>query len=205
MFTTTHAHILYALATAVPAHARAASNSVAVRSACLAQVIKVQRAVLADTPAPKLYDKNDGEDDSIWMYVRSTACVRGALQAILNGWLHSGYGSRFAATEEGGMELIQFCVKHILNAYNGQTKLKRAMGNPWETAMIQLGPTQLIVHLFLMVCGAEQNLRVLNKVGGEKAVHNLSRYGDENKVRQQSTILLTKLAVLNAPGINIPK
>ena len=104
----------------------------------------------------------------IWMFIRSAACVRGALQSILNAWLNTGYGSRFAAEEEGGIELCQFLVKHVLNAYNGGTKLKRAVGNPWEHAMIELGPTPIVTQLFLMMCGAEQNLKTLSKLGGEK-------------------------------------
>jgi len=122
------------------------------------------------------------------------------LQSILNAWLNTGYGSRFAAEEEGGIELCQFLVKHVLNAYNGGTKLKRAVGNPWEHAMIELGPTPIVTQLFLMMCGAEQNLKTLSKLGGEKAVYNLSRFADDQKVRQQATVLLTKLAVLNNPA-----
>ena len=63
-------------------------------------------------------------------------------------------------------------------------------------------PRSEVTQLFLMVCGSEQNLRTLSKLGGEKAVHNLSRYADEQKVRQQATVLLTKLAVLNNPQAN---
>lgn len=162
--------------------------------------MKVQRVVSADTPPRDLYDKDDGDDAMIWMFIRSAACVRGALQSILNAWLNTGYGSRFAAEEEGGIELCQFLVKHVLNAYNGGTKLKRAVGNPWEHAMIELGPTPIVTQLFLMMCGAEQNLKTLSKLGGEKAVYNLSRFADDQKVRQQATVLLTKLAVLNNPA-----
>jgi len=199
LFTTGHCHVLYALALSVPYHAKAACHSAAARGAALSQLMKVQRVIVADTPPADLFDAEDGDDACLWMYIRSTACVRAALQSILNGWLNTGYGSRFAANEEGGVELCQFCIKHVLNAYNGTTKLRRAMGNPWEHAMIELGPTPLVTQLFLMVCGSEQNLRTLSRLGGEKAVHNLSRYADEQKVRQQATVLLTKLAVLQNP------
>merc|ERR1712078_890369 len=89
------------------------------RCAALSQLMKVQRVVSADTPPRDLYDKDDGDDAMIWMFIRSAACVRGALQSILNAWLNTGYGSRFAAEEEGGIELCQFLAKHVLNAYNG--------------------------------------------------------------------------------------
>jgi len=200
LYTTAHCHILYALAMCVPHHAKGACNSASTRGAALSQLMKVQRVVSADTPPRDLYDKDDGDDAMIWMFIRSAACVRGALQSILNAWLNTGYGSRFAAEEEGGIELCQFLVKHVLNAYNGGTKLKRAVGNPWEHAMIELGPTPIVTQLFLMMCGAEQNLKTLSKLGGEKAVYNLSRFADDQKVRQQATVLLTKLAVLNNPA-----
>jgi len=200
IFSTAHCHILYALSLAVCHHPKASSFSVSARGAALAQMLKVQRVLAADTQPSALLDDDDGDDALLWMFIRSAACIRTALQSVLNGWLHSGFGSRFAATEEGGIELLQFCIKHVLHAYNGKTKLRRAMGNKWDTVMVNLGPTPLVVQLFLSVCGAEQNLRTLSKLGGEKAIHNLSRYGDDNKVRQQATILLTKLAVLNAKG-----
>jgi hypothetical protein len=200
LYTTAHCHVLYALAYCVTHHARGACQSAATRGAALSQLMKVQRAVSNDVDPKTLYDADDEDDAMIWMYIRSSACVRAALQSVLNAWLNTGYGSRFAAEEEGGVELCQFLIKHVLNAYNGQTKLKRAMGNPWEHAMIELGPTPLVTQLFLMMCGAEQNLRTLTKLGGEKAVHNLSRYADDQKVRQQATVLLTKVAVLNNPA-----
>lgn len=199
LFTTSHLHVMYALSLAVCHHPKAASYSVAARGAALAQMLKVQRVLASETQPSALLDDDDGDDALLWMFVRSAACIRSSLQSVLNGWLHAGFGSRFAASEEGGVELLQFCIKHVLHAYNGKTKLRRAQGNQWESVMTNLGPTQLIVQLFLSVCGAEQNLRTMSKLGGEKAIHNLSRYGDDNKVRQQATILLTKLAVINVP------
>ena len=79
---------------------------------------------------------------------------------------------------------------------------RRVMPNilGWLFKLQMICLIMMVTQLFLMMCGAEQNLKTLSKLGGEKAVYNLSRFADDQKVRQQATVLLTKLAVLNNPA-----
>ena len=100
------------------------------------------------------------------------------------------------ASEQGGYDLLTYCTKHIIQAFNNKTAMTKVMGNPWERIMMSQGPTPMIVDLYLKVCEVESNLLAVNKIGGHKALHNLSRYGDSTEVRQTATMLLTKLAVI---------
>lgn len=47
-----------------------------------------------------------------------------------------------------------------------------------------------------MVCSSDSNLVEVSKLGGEQALHSLSRFGDSAQIRQQATMLLTRLAVV---------
>jgi hypothetical protein len=199
-FSTTLCHLLYGLAVMVPSHAKAASQSPAVRGAAFSQMIKMQTILAQGVQAHWLFDPADGGQQKPFLYVRSMASVRAALQCVVGSWLAVGFGSKFAITEEGGKDFMQYCIKHIIQSFNNQAALTRVLGSPWERVMISQGPTPMIVELFLIVCGSDQNLSEVATLGGQQALHNLSRYADKNEVRQQATILLTKLAVLQTPG-----
>jgi len=100
------------------------------------------------------------------------------------------------AKEQGGYDLLSYCVKHIVQAFNNRTAMAKVLGSPWERIMLSQGPTPMMVDLFLKICGQDANLIAVNKIGGHKALHNLSRYGDTVDSRQAATMLLTKLAVI---------
>lgn len=200
LFNTTLCHILYGLAVMVPHHPKAAAHSPAVRGAAFSQMIKIQGILMRGIQAPWLFDPADGSLQKPFLYVRSMACVRSALQCVVGSWLAAGFGSRFAISEEGGKDFIQYCTKHIMQSFNNKTALTKVLGSPWERVMMTQGPTPMIVELFLTVCGSDANLKEIAELGGQQALHNLSRYADKNEVRQQATILLTKLAVLQTPG-----
>lgn len=197
LFSTNLCNFLYGLAAVVPSHPRAASHSPAVRGAALAQMMKVQNVLNARTPAAAFFDPRDGTRAKVLLYVRAIACVRCALQSVVGSWLAAGFGSKFAVTEEGGQDFLQYCSKHILQAYNNKTAYTRVLGTPWERLMMSQGPTPMIVDLLLNVCSSDANLMEVSKLGGQQALHNLSRYGDDNEIRQRATMLLTKLAVLS--------
>ncbi|CAD7960624.1 unnamed protein product [Amoebophrya sp. A25] len=55
--------------------------------------------------------------------------------------------------------------------------------SPVSPSMMAQGPTPMIVDLYLKACELEGNLLAVNKIGGRKALHNLSRYGDSTEVR----------------------
>jgi hypothetical protein len=200
LFSTELCHLLYGLAVMVPHHPKAASHSAMVRGAAFSQMIKIQNILAQSVQPPWLYDTNDGAQQKPFLYARSMTCVRAALQCVVGSWLAAGFGTRFAVTEEGGKDFIQYCVKHILQSFNNKAALTRVLGSPWERVMMSQGPTPMIVELFLTVCSTDANLTEVASLGGQAALHNLSRYADTNEVRQQATILLTKLAVLQTPA-----
>jgi len=200
LFSTDLCHLLYALAVMVPHHPKAASHSAVVRGAAFSQMIKIQNILAQSVQPPWLYDSNDDLQAKPFLYARSMTCVRAALQCVVGSWLAAGFGTRFAVTEEGGKDFIQYCVKHILQSFNNKAALTRVLGSPWERVMMSQGPTPMIVELFLTVCSTDANLTEVAPLGGQQALHNLSRYADTNEVRQQATILLTKLAVIQVPG-----
>ncbi|CAE8609104.1 unnamed protein product, partial [Polarella glacialis] len=119
-----------------------------------------------------------------------------ALQIITGSWFAADFGARFVVSEEGGKDFMQYCTKHINQVYNNKTALTRILGSPWERVMLSQGPTTTIAELLIVVCSSDANLIMVSKLGGEQALHNLSRYGDGAQIRQQATMLLTKLAVM---------
>jgi len=190
-------NLLYALAVIVPAHPQIAAHSAAVRGAAFSQLIKVQNIVAQAVQPSQLFDPvTDGKRAKLFMYVRATACIRQALQSIMGSWLSADFGVRFVVTEEGGKDFIQYCTKHINQVYNSKTALTKVLGTPWERLMLSQGPTTMIAELLLAVCSSDANLKEVSKLGGEAALHNLSRYGESTQARQQATMLLTKLAVM---------
>jgi len=191
-------HLLYATAVIVPLHPKAAANSSAVRGAAFSQLMKVQQIVAQDIPSHYLYDHADGKRSKLFLYLRATACIRSALQCITGSWLAADFGPTFAISDEGGRDFIQYCAKHLNQAYNQKTAYTRVMGSPWERMMLDQGPTATIAELMLKVCSSDQNLAEVSKLGGQQALHALSRFGETPTVRQQATMLLTKLAVMNA-------
>jgi len=191
-------HLLYALAVLVPLHPKVAANSASVRGAAFAQLMKVQNIVAQSVQPQALFDPADGKRAKLFLYVKATASIRSALQIITSSWLAADFGSRFAITEEGGRDFIQYCTKHINQVYNNKTALTRVLGTPWERMMLSQGPTSTIAELLLIVCSNDANLKEVSKLGGEPALHSLSRYGESAQIRQQGTMLLTKLAVMQA-------
>lgn len=196
IFSTMLCHLLFALAVMVPAHPKEAAQSSTVRGAAFAQLIKVQHIVAQGILPKALYEPADGERAKLFLYVRATACVRSALQTIMASWFAADFGARFVITEEGGKDFIQYCCKHINQAYNHKTALTRVTGSPWERVMLSQGPTATIAELLVVVCSSDANLVESSKLGGEQALHSLSRFGDSAAIRQQATMLLTKLAVV---------
>ncbi|CAJ1411292.1 unnamed protein product [Effrenium voratum] len=196
LFSTMLCHLLYALAVMVPAHPKDAAQSSTVRGAAFAQLIKVQQIAAHGVQPKALYDPADGDRAKLFLYVRATACVRSALQTIMASWFAADFGARFVISEEGGKDFMQYCCKHINQAYNHKTALTRVLGSPWERVMLSQGPTATIAELLVVVCSSDANLVEVSKLGGEQALHSLSRFGDSAQIRQQATMLLTKLAVV---------
>jgi len=198
LFSTILCHLLYALSVLVPIHPKAAANSAAVRGAAFMQLMKIQTMVAQSVQPTTIYDPADvREKQKLFLYSRATACIRSALQSITGSWLAADFGARFAVTEEGGRDFIQYCTKHINQAYNNKTALTKVLGTPWERVMLSQGPTQTIAELLLIVCSTDANLREVKSMGGEASLHSLSRFGESPQVKQQATMLLTKLAVLH--------
>jgi hypothetical protein len=196
LFSTMLCHLLYSLAVMVPLHPKAAAHSAAVRGAAFSQLMKVQHIVAKSLPPKDLYDANDGKSAKLFLYVRATACIRCALQSIMGSWFAADFGARFAITEEGGRDFIAYCAKHINQAYNSKTAVTRVLGTPWERMMMSQGPTSTIADLLMVICSSDNNLLEVSKLGGEQALHSLSRHGESSQVKQQATMLLTKLAVM---------
>jgi len=206
-FSTQMCLYLHALAVLVPFHAKHSAQSPTVRACALAQLLKAQRLLLDETPPRKLHDTSDGQDRNLWLFVRVTSAIRSALQVVLASWLSAGYTSKFALEEQGGVELLQFCIRHIVSAYNQNTALNKMGGSSWERLLLTVGPTAQITSLFLKVCSNDNALPKLAKLGADKSLHALSRYGDNKESRQHATVLLSKLAVLslNRPGHQIKR
>jgi len=200
IFSTTLCHLLYALAAMVPLYPKAAAFSPSVRGAAFSQLIKVQNIVAQSIRAPTLFDPADEARAKLYLYIRATASIRAALQVIMGSWFAADFGARFAITEEGGRDFVQYCTKHIIQVYNNKTALTRVLGTPWERVMLMQGPTSTIAELLMVLCSSDANLLEVGRLGGQQALHSLSRYGETVQTRQQATMLLTKLAVISAPG-----
>jgi hypothetical protein len=197
LFSTFLCHVLFSLAVMVPVHPKAAAQASAVRGAAFSQLMKVQGIIAQSIQPRALYDPADGKArEKVFLYVRTTSCIRMALQCIMGSWFSAGFGASFAVTEEGGKDFIQYCSKHINQVYNNKTALTRAVGTPWERMMLTQGPTATIAELLLVICSSDSNLQEVSRFGGETALHSLSRFGETSEVRQQATMLLTKLAVI---------
>lgn len=191
------ANLLYGLANTVVNHQKAASQSNKIRGAALFQLMKIQNILSQRIQARDLYAAADTVDQKLFLYVRATSTVRSSLQCVINSWLSTGFTSKIAlSNEQGGYDLMTYCSKHIIQAFNNKTAMTKVLGSPWERIMMSQGPTPMIVDLFLKICQMESNLIAINRIGGHKSLHNLSRYGDTTEIRQQATMLLTKLAVI---------
>eukprot|EP00928_Gymnodinium_smaydae_P099166 TRINITY_DN9391_c0_g1_i2.p1 TRINITY_DN9391_c0_g1~~TRINITY_DN9391_c0_g1_i2.p1 ORF type:complete len:2727 (-),score=688.67 TRINITY_DN9391_c0_g1_i2:97-8277(-) len=197
LFSTMLCHSLYALAVMVPLHAQATAGSAVVRGSCFAQLMKVQQIIAQKVPSHFLLDKQDGKQAKLFLYLRAVASVRSALQCIASSWLSADIGSEINISDEGGRDFVQYCAKHINQAYNSKTALTRVLGSPWERVMLGEGPTSTIAELLLKVCNSDDNLREVSRYGASQALHSLSRFGESAQVRQQATMLLTKLAVMS--------
>jgi len=200
LFSSKLCHLLYALAVMVPSHAKAAATSATVRGAAFSQLIKVQSIIAQGIASKNLHDLEDGDRGKLFLFVRVSACIRGALQTIMGSWFAADFGARFAINDEGGRDFVQYCTKHIIQVYNNKMALTRVLGTPWERMMLTQGPTTTIAELLLVLCSSDANLQEVGRLGGQQALLCLSRYGEAAMVRQQATMLLTKLAVLGAPA-----
>jgi len=66
--------------------------------------------------------------------------------------------------------------------------------------MVTQGSTSLLSELFLKIASTDINLVELSKIkNAHMALYNLSRYGEQH-MREQSTELLTKIAVISLGG-----
>ncbi|CAJ1353279.1 unnamed protein product [Effrenium voratum] len=182
LFSTMLCHLLYALAVMVPAHPKDAAQSSTVRGAAFAQLIKVQQIAAHGVQPKALYDPADGDRAKLFLYVRATACVRSALQTIMASWFAADFGARFVISEEGGKDFMQYCCKHINQAYNHKTALTRVLGSPWERVMLSQGPTATIAELLVVVCSSDANLVEVSKLGG----HGWSRPREHGAQRMLS-------------------
>jgi hypothetical protein len=196
LFSTSLCHLLYALAVMVPQHPKVAAHSPHVRGAAFSQLMKVQSIISRGVGTKTLYDPADGSRAKLFLYVRISASIRGALQSIMGSWFAADFGASFAINDEGGRDFVQYCTKHIIQVYNNQMVLKKVVGTPWERMMLTQGPTTTIAELLLVLCSSDSNLQEVGRLGGQQALLALSRYAETAQVRQQATMLLTKLAVL---------
>uniref|UniRef100_A0A7S1WFS7 Uncharacterized protein n=1 Tax=Alexandrium catenella TaxID=2925 RepID=A0A7S1WFS7_ALECA len=196
VFSTILCHLLYALVTFVPFSPKAAAESSQVRGAAFSQLFKIQQ-IFACTMSPKdLMDPDDKDRGRIFLYIRAIACIRLALRTITGSWFAPDIGVRYAISEQGGRDFMQYCTRHIIQAYNGKTAVMKVLGNPWERLMLSQGPTETIAELLLMVCSSDANLVEMEHLGGERALHCLSQYAENISIKQQATMLLAKLAVM---------
>jgi hypothetical protein len=196
LFSTSLCHLLYALAVMVPQHPKVAAHSSHVRGAAFSQLMKVQSIIAKGVGTKTLYDPADGTRAKLFLYVRIAASIRGALQSIMGSWFAADFGASFAINDEGGRDFVQYCTKHIIQVYNNKMALTKVLGTPWERMMLTQGPTTTIAELLLVLCSSDSNLQEVGRLGGQQALLALSRYGETAQVRQQATMLLTKLAVL---------
>jgi len=118
----------------------------------------------------------------------------------MGSWFAADFGAKFAINDEGGRDFVSYCTKHLIQVYNNKIALTRVLGTPWERMMLTQGPTSTIAELLLVLCSSDSNLQEVGRLGGQQALLALSRYGESALVRQQATMLLTKLAVLGAPA-----
>lgn len=196
LFSSMLCHLLFGLGVMVPLHPKAAANSAAVRGAAFSQLMKVQ-SILAQSVQPKfLFDPTDGDRQKLFLYIRATACIQCALQSITGCWFAADFGARFMINEEGGRDFILYCAKTINQAFTNKSAMTKVLGTPWERLMHGQGPTTAIAELFLMICASsDANLAEVSRLGGDQALHALSKYGDTSAMKQQATMLMTKLAV----------
>jgi len=180
----------------VPLHPKAAAESSQVRGAAFAQLFKIQQIVSLSAQPQDLYDPNDKDRAKLFLYIRAIACIRLALRVITGSWFASNIGVEFVISEQGGRDFMQYCTRHIIQVYNSKTAVTRVLGTPWERMMLSQGPTETIAELLLLVCSSDVNLLELERMGGEKALHGLSQYAETPSLRQQATMLLSKLAVM---------
>jgi len=196
MFSTILCHSLYALAVIVPFHPKAAAENAQVRGAAFSQLFKIQQIVSLTVSPKDLFDAEDEDRGKLFLYIRAIACIRLALRVITGSWFAPDIGVRFVISEQGGRDFMQYCVRHIIQVYNGKTAVTRVLGTPWERVMLSQGPTETIAELLLMVCSSDTNLVELERLGGDRALHGLSQYAESVSIRQQATMLLSKLAVM---------
>jgi len=196
MFSTALCHLVYALSAMVPSHPQDAASLPSVRGAAFSQLMKVQQIIAQSLRSQDLYDAADGERAKLFLYIRAMGCIKLSLRVVTGSWYASDVGARFVVTEQGGRDFIQYCTKHIIQVHNSKTAVTRLLGTPWERAMLAQGPTETIAELLLMVCSSDANLAELGRLGGDKALHALSHHAERPAIRQQATMLLSKLAVL---------
>ncbi|KAF4665375.1 hypothetical protein FOL47_004642 [Perkinsus chesapeaki] len=126
-------------------------------------------------------------------------CVRLGLGIIELSWGSCGYGSSLIAKQEGGRDLIAFMIKHIVKHFGGNSRaMTRVLASPWDKILYKEGVSLFVAKLFLDASGYEDNLEIIEMLGGQRALLALSRYSEDSIMRQQATVLLTKMAVMVA-------
>ncbi len=97
--------------------------------------------------------------------------------------------------QPGGRDLMSYLVRSITSLYSSRTAYVEQLGTPWEKMLFSQGLSHLICELFMTLCSVDSNLYEIETVGGQRALLLLSRYSEDRRVRQASTLLLTKLAL----------
>ncbi|CAE7560880.1 unnamed protein product [Symbiodinium sp. CCMP2456] len=138
IFSTMLCHLLYALAVMVPAHPKEAAQSVTVRGAAFAQLIKVQHIVAQQIQPKVLYDPADADRAKLLLYVRATACVRSALQSIMASWFAADFGARFVISEEGGQDFLRHLGRNVSVGLwvNASRRLRIVRMNPYSVFVL---------------------------------------------------------------------
>ncbi|KAF4704501.1 hypothetical protein FOZ63_027626, partial [Perkinsus olseni] len=152
------------------------------------------------------------------------SCVKLGLGIIELSWGACGYGSALVAKQEGGRDLIAFMIKHIVNHFGGPNRaMLRLRAPPWDKVLFKeggvavpalfsfssfggfsaVGISLFVAKLFLDACGYDSNLEIIEMLGGQRALLALSRYSEDSIMRQQATVLLTKMAVMVAKSGSI--
>lgn len=156
-----------------------------------------------------LVEDEDGEFKKIFLFGRILAALKAALHCVTGPFLATGPGSKFEASENGGKEMLQYCIRHINGTINQNVHLTREFGSVWERLMLAQGANDKIAELFLKVLESfnEHNLQQCCNLGAEKALYNLSRYSTQNSTKQRATVMLTKLTVQTTPNLarSVPK
>ena len=71
-------------------------------------------STLCTSGSKALYDNTDGSRAKLFLFVRVSCCIRGALQTIMGSWFAADFGAKFAINDEGGRDFVSYCTKHLI-------------------------------------------------------------------------------------------